>query len=64
MANQLPDQWRAWITELVEKVDYDKQTQQEERVEQIFEQAGINGLRARQEHAVGMESLRNLRVFT
>ena len=33
MAKRLPDQWRAWITKEVEKVDYDKQTQSEEWVE-------------------------------
>jgi hypothetical protein len=30
MAKRLPDQWRAWITKEVEKVDYDKQTQADE----------------------------------
>lgn len=33
MAKRLPDQWRAWITKEVEKVDYDKQTQSDEWVE-------------------------------
>ena len=63
MANRLPARWRAWITELVEKVDYDKQTQQEELVEQVVSTLE-NGLRARQARAVRMESLRTLRVFT
>ena len=63
MAKRLPDEWRAWITKEVEKVDYEKQTRPEEREERDW--PGWNYLlRPRQEHAVGMESLRNLRVFT
>jgi predicted RNA-binding protein Jag len=41
MAKHLPDQWRAWITELVEEVDYDKEIQEEERAEQILSTAEL-----------------------
>ena len=36
MVERLPKQWKAWIGSYVLKADYDKERQQEERVEQIW----------------------------
>ena len=36
IAKRLPDQWRAWINEQVETVDYGEEAQQEERAEQLW----------------------------
>ena len=55
MANQLPDQWRAWITELVEEADYDKETEAEEWAERELtrlELMAAGEARARNRNAV------------